>query len=215
MGVQYQNTECYVLVVAPRFCSLLWVGDLAAYEVIKWNKATNSDITVVHLAREIKTWVVTIIIHQASLWSKGSLISSWTSRRVSSPLYWRIIGIYFVMILSTATRDPKSWRNIYPTLDVGHSEQRRGGWTLHVGRRFRTTWSQFTVVFRAAEFTPPARVTLDVSLEELEKAPTFKMPKAEVGSTKYLNNKLKSKGLQRLRWYCQVSTTPSLQSTVC
>ena len=30
------------------------------------------------------------------------------------------------------------------------------------------------------------------------------MPKAEVGSTKYLNNKLKSKGLQRLRWFCQV-----------
>ncbi|KAL7925282.1 domain of Kin17 curved DNA-binding domain-containing protein [Trichoderma austrokoningii] len=30
------------------------------------------------------------------------------------------------------------------------------------------------------------------------------MPKAEVGSTKYLNNRLKSKGLQRLRWYCQV-----------
>lgn len=30
------------------------------------------------------------------------------------------------------------------------------------------------------------------------------MPKAEVGSTKYLNNKLKSKGLQRLRWYCQI-----------
>lgn len=30
------------------------------------------------------------------------------------------------------------------------------------------------------------------------------MPKAEVGTTKYLNNKLKSKGLQRLRWYCQV-----------
>ncbi|RAL67516.1 hypothetical protein DID88_008271 [Monilinia fructigena] len=30
------------------------------------------------------------------------------------------------------------------------------------------------------------------------------MPKAEVGSTKFLNNKLKSKGLQRLRWYCQV-----------
>lgn len=30
------------------------------------------------------------------------------------------------------------------------------------------------------------------------------MPKAEIGSTKYLNNKLKSKGLQRLRWYCQV-----------
>ncbi|TGO11473.1 hypothetical protein BTUL_0109g00400 [Botrytis tulipae] len=29
------------------------------------------------------------------------------------------------------------------------------------------------------------------------------MPKAEVGSTKFLNNKLKSKGLQRLRWYCQ------------
>ena len=26
------------------------------------------------------------------------------------------------------------------------------------------------------------------------------MPKAEAGSTKYLNNKLKSKGLQRLRW---------------
>ncbi|TVY22998.1 KIN17-like protein [Lachnellula hyalina] len=30
------------------------------------------------------------------------------------------------------------------------------------------------------------------------------MPKAEAGSTKFLNNKLKSKGLQRLRWYCQV-----------
>ncbi|KAF6827441.1 hypothetical protein CPLU01_09117 [Colletotrichum plurivorum] len=30
------------------------------------------------------------------------------------------------------------------------------------------------------------------------------MPKAEVGSTRYLSNKLKSKGLQRLRWYCQV-----------
>ncbi|KAL7949153.1 domain of Kin17 curved DNA-binding domain-containing protein [Trichoderma barbatum] len=30
------------------------------------------------------------------------------------------------------------------------------------------------------------------------------MPKAEVGSTKHLSNKLKSKGLQRLRWYCQV-----------
>ncbi|OJD15553.1 hypothetical protein AJ78_04210 [Emergomyces pasteurianus Ep9510] len=30
------------------------------------------------------------------------------------------------------------------------------------------------------------------------------MPRAEVGSTKYLSNKLKSKGLQRLRWYCQV-----------
>ncbi|KAI1643142.1 domain of Kin17 curved DNA-binding protein-domain-containing protein [Daldinia loculata] len=30
------------------------------------------------------------------------------------------------------------------------------------------------------------------------------MPKAEFGSTKYLNNKMKSKGLQRLRWYCQI-----------
>lgn len=30
------------------------------------------------------------------------------------------------------------------------------------------------------------------------------MPKAEVGSTKYLNNKLKSKGLQRLRFWCEV-----------
>ncbi|PFH60508.1 hypothetical protein XA68_10822 [Ophiocordyceps unilateralis] len=30
------------------------------------------------------------------------------------------------------------------------------------------------------------------------------MPKAEVGSTKHLSNQLKSKGLQRLRWYCQV-----------
>lgn len=30
------------------------------------------------------------------------------------------------------------------------------------------------------------------------------MPRAEVGSTKYIANKLKSKGLQRLRWYCQV-----------
>ncbi|KOS19704.1 KIN17-like protein [Escovopsis weberi] len=30
------------------------------------------------------------------------------------------------------------------------------------------------------------------------------MPKAEVGSTKWLSNKMRAKGLQRLRWYCQV-----------
>lgn len=30
------------------------------------------------------------------------------------------------------------------------------------------------------------------------------MPKAEIGSTKWLGNKMKAKGLQRLRWYCQV-----------
>ncbi|KAF2861865.1 hypothetical protein K470DRAFT_256413 [Piedraia hortae CBS 480.64] len=30
------------------------------------------------------------------------------------------------------------------------------------------------------------------------------MPKAEVGSVKYLANKMKAKGLQRLRWYCQI-----------
>ncbi|KAL1582671.1 hypothetical protein WHR41_08755 [Cladosporium halotolerans] len=30
------------------------------------------------------------------------------------------------------------------------------------------------------------------------------MPKAEVGSTKYVANKMKAKGLQRLRWYCQM-----------
>ncbi|KAF2484736.1 domain of Kin17 curved DNA-binding protein-domain-containing protein, partial [Neohortaea acidophila] len=30
------------------------------------------------------------------------------------------------------------------------------------------------------------------------------MPKAEVGSTKYIANKSKAKGLQRLRWYCQI-----------
>ena len=30
------------------------------------------------------------------------------------------------------------------------------------------------------------------------------MPRAEVGSTKHLANKMKSKGLQRLRWYCQI-----------
>ena len=29
------------------------------------------------------------------------------------------------------------------------------------------------------------------------------MPKAEVGSTKWLGNKIKSKGLQRLRWWCE------------
>ena len=29
------------------------------------------------------------------------------------------------------------------------------------------------------------------------------MPRAEAGTTKALNNKMKSKGLQRLRWYCQ------------
>ncbi|KAM0558479.1 hypothetical protein ACHAPJ_004673 [Fusarium lateritium] len=30
------------------------------------------------------------------------------------------------------------------------------------------------------------------------------MPKAEAGSTKHIANRMKSKGLQRLRWYCQV-----------
>ncbi|THH07276.1 hypothetical protein EW145_g3503 [Phellinidium pouzarii] len=30
------------------------------------------------------------------------------------------------------------------------------------------------------------------------------MPRAEVGTAKYLANAMKSKGLQRLRWYCQV-----------
>lgn len=30
------------------------------------------------------------------------------------------------------------------------------------------------------------------------------MPRAEAGTTKAIGNKLKSKGLQRLRWYCQV-----------
>jgi len=30
------------------------------------------------------------------------------------------------------------------------------------------------------------------------------MPRAEAGTAKYLANKMKSKGLQRLRWYCQV-----------
>lgn len=34
------------------------------------------------------------------------------------------------------------------------------------------------------------------------------MPKAEVGSNKYLSNKLKAKGLTRLRWYCQVCEKP-------
>lgn len=30
------------------------------------------------------------------------------------------------------------------------------------------------------------------------------MPRAEAGSTKQLNNAMKSRGLQRLRWYCQI-----------
>ena len=30
------------------------------------------------------------------------------------------------------------------------------------------------------------------------------MPKAEKGSAKHLANKMKSKGLQKLKWYCQV-----------
>jgi DNA/RNA-binding protein KIN17 len=29
------------------------------------------------------------------------------------------------------------------------------------------------------------------------------MPKAEIGSTKHLANQMKSKGLQRLRWWCE------------
>ena len=38
------------------------------------------------------------------------------------------------------------------------------------------------------------------------------MPKAEVGSTKYLNNKLKSKGLQRLRWLASIPFFHALSS---
>lgn len=34
--------------------------------------------------------------------------------------------------------------------------------------------------------------------------PTGKMGRAEAGSTKAISNQLKSKGLTRLRWYCQV-----------
>ncbi|KAK9455263.1 domain of Kin17 curved DNA-binding protein-domain-containing protein [Dipodascopsis uninucleata] len=30
------------------------------------------------------------------------------------------------------------------------------------------------------------------------------MPRAEIGTPKYIANKMKAKGLQRLRWYCQV-----------
>jgi len=32
----------------------------------------------------------------------------------------------------------------------------------------------------------------------------FKMPKNDVGGPKWLANKMKSKGLQKLRWYCQM-----------
>lgn len=31
-----------------------------------------------------------------------------------------------------------------------------------------------------------------------------KMGKAEVGTPKWIGNKMKSKGLQKLRWYCQM-----------
>lgn len=48
--------------------------------------------------------------------------------------------------------------------------------------------------------TQPSRI--DKDLEHRDH--TIVMPRAEVGSTKYIANKLKSKGLQRLRWYCQV-----------
>lgn len=33
--------------------------------------------------------------------------------------------------------------------------------------------------------------------------PTYKMGRAEAGSTKAIGNKIKSKGLGRLRWFCQ------------
>ena len=32
----------------------------------------------------------------------------------------------------------------------------------------------------------------------------LKMPKNDVGGPKWLANKMKSKGLQKLRWYCQM-----------
>ncbi|KAK3370171.1 domain of Kin17 curved DNA-binding protein-domain-containing protein [Podospora didyma] len=34
------------------------------------------------------------------------------------------------------------------------------------------------------------------------------MPKAEIGSTKHLSNQMKSRGLTRLRWYCQICEKP-------
>jgi DNA/RNA-binding protein KIN17 len=41
-------------------------------------------------------------------------------------------------------------------------------------------------------------------LLKYEPPPIHDMPRAEVGTSKYVANKMRSKGLQRLRWYCQV-----------
>jgi DNA/RNA-binding protein KIN17 len=45
---------------------------------------------------------------------------------------------------------------------------------------------------------------LDTSRLALDPKYAAKMPKAEAGSTKWMANKMKAKGLQRLRWYCQI-----------
>lgn len=50
----------------------------------------------------------------------------------------------------------------------------------------------------------PDRPDLLLCGRPLSLVDAFGMPKAEVGSTKWLGNKMKAKGLQRLRWYCQV-----------
>lgn len=41
------------------------------------------------------------------------------------------------------------------------------------------------------------------------------MPRAEAGSTKAIANKIKSKGLTRLRFYCQVRTARSYSIIPC
>lgn len=61
------------------------------------------------------------------------------------------------------------------------------------------------VTFRNKFDVPRTRLNSEsVHIRIPDATPNDKMGRAEAGSTKAISNKLKSKGLTRLRWYCQV-----------
>lgn len=72
-----------------------------------------------------------------------------------------------------------------------------------IERRLTMSIAITFAIFRNLQNIPP-----QIFQQPNDKSSTAKMPKAEFGSTKQLNNQLKSKGLQRLRWYCQVRLSP-------
>ncbi len=56
-------------------------------------------------------------------------------------------------------------------------------------RRYCFHWSSTTCLKTSSKYETP---------------PIHDMPRAKVGTSKYVANMMRSKGLQRLRWYCQV-----------